>query len=544
MYQVPESEGADSAYQADASASKPGQSRTFSSEQPLETKGPEVTEKNEDDPDYSCQFAGDTLSILNDTDETTNEDVKILKDFDRQMSQLDLGSNVSQYLIDIMQSLPPHDDCWRFFQAFKFRVHPVVPILHLPTLERMMLDFWKAFPFSMHGDTIALLLAVTYCGLVSLAEERYFELSTALYSSYERLMKSYDFPADFTKSTLPLLQSYVLVNTCRASQTEPIASFGFLPSTVRVAQALKLHVEGKSDSAVNSELHRRLWWHLVYLDVEASLLSGLPNLIHEDDYSTKMPSELYEQTMAGVLTSAIGDPKSPMMIAVRSRWHWARYMRKWRKRPASDMEFGLFEETINDLLSNIPDTQENSGPRGYVSLQLDRAICYKPQHFIREKSIKYIKCGDKVLTSCRFYLAKFSVLSRSFAQNGLQCLGYEETLQTRQLLDASFRLSKGRSEKANLIYCLLAKLKTRTYERAGWYDQYDDSSSGCPIRNLSEAIQTATAPFVAETVLNNDNPEKDLTIEAVQSLDVPMDTAIGEEWDGFIEDFLEPNMIE
>ena len=502
------------------------------------------------------------------------------------MSQLSMGTDVNQDLIDIMQSLPPHDDCWRLFQAFKFRVHPIVPILHLPTLERMILDFWKGFPFSMHGDTIALLLAVTYCGLVSLADERYFDLSKTLYDSYERLMRSYEFPADFTKSTLPRLQSYVLVNTCRASQTEPIASFGFLPSTVRVAQALKLHVEGKSDGLINSELHRRLWWHLIYLDVESSLLSGLPNLIHEDDYTTKMPSELNDEAI-GVVSPAIREPKSPMMIAVTSRWHWALYMRKWRKRPANDTEFGLFEETINDLLSSIPDTQENRGPRTYVGLHLERAICYKPQQFIRGKSIKYIKCGDKVLTSSRFYLAKFAVLSQSFAQSGFEWFipgfihplqpmvilllhlttcdspGNEETLQTRRLLDASFGLvgnrisqgrvvssnpkaekSKGRSEKANLIYCLLAKLRTRTYERAGWHIQRDESSSGCPIRNLSEAIQTATAPFVAESVFDNANPEKAFTIEADQTLDVPMDMAIGEEWDGFIEDFLEPNMIE
>lgn len=517
----------------------------------------------------------------------TNEDVKILRDFDRQMSQLSMGTNVSQDLIDIMQSLPPHDDCWRLYQAFKFRVHPVVPILHLPTLERMILEFWKDFPFSMHDDTIALLLAVTYCGLISLADERHFDLSKALYSSYERLMRSYEFPADFTKSTLPRLQSYVLVNTCRASQAEPIASFGFLPSTVRVAQALKLHVEGKSGSAITFELHRRLWWHLIYLDVEASLLSGLPNLIHKDDYTTKMPSEMYDEAIGGVLDSAIREPKAPMMIAMKSRWYWALYMRKWRKTPVNDTEFRLFEETINDLLSTIPDTQENRGPRTYVDLQLDRAICYKPQQFIREKSIKYVKCHHRVLISCRSYLAKFATLSQAFAQSGLQwfipgfidplqpmvilllhlitcsTLGDEESMQTRNLLDASFGLvgnrisqgrvvsfdpntekSKGRSEKANLIYCLLAKLRTRTYERAGWYIQPDDSSSSCPIRDLPAAIRTATAPFVAETISNNDNPETPFPIEAAQNPSMPMNMAIGEEWDGFLEDFLEPNMIE
>ena len=152
------------------------------------------------------------------------------------MSELSLRTGPSQDLVDIMQSLPPHEDCWQLYQAFKFRVHPVVPILHLPTLERLIRDFWVDFPFSMHGDTLALLLAVTYCGLVSLVDEQYLNLSVSLYSSYERLVRSQDFPADITKSTLPRLQSYVLINTCRASQTEPLASLGFLPSAVRVAQ--------------------------------------------------------------------------------------------------------------------------------------------------------------------------------------------------------------------------------------------------------------------------------------------------------------------
>ena len=330
--------------------------------------------------------------------QTTKEDIKTLRDFDRQMSQLSLSANANHELIDIMQSLPPHEDCWRLYQAFKLRVHPIVPIIHLPTLETLILEFWNDFPFAMHGDTLALLLAVTYCGLISLDEDRYFDLSDTLYSSYEKLIQSYDFPTDFSKSTLPRLQSYVLVGTCRASQTEPIASFGFLPSTVRIAQALKLHIESKSDNPIDLEIRRRLWWHLIYLDVEASLLSGLPNLIHNDDYTTEMPSEMRDDAIGGASIHHKGNTNSPMMIAMKSRYHWALQMRRWGKIAPKDDELQRFEKMINDLRLSIPDTKHNDGPRAYVSLQIDRAICSSPRQILRgEKAICNIRCDHQLI---------------------------------------------------------------------------------------------------------------------------------------------------
>ena len=314
------------------------------------------------------------------------------------MSQLSLSANANPELIDIMQSLPPHEDCWRLYQAFKLRVHPVVPIIHLPTLERMILEFWNDFPFDMHGDTLALLLAVTYCGVISLADDRYFDLSNSLYSSYEKLIQSYDFPTDFSKSTLPRLQSYVLVSTCRASQTEPIASFGFLPPAVRVAQALKLHIESKSENPIGLEIRRRLWCHLIYLDVEASLLSGLPNLIHSDDYTTEMPSEMHDGMIGEGSVNHKENVKSPMMIALKSRYHWALQMRRWRKLPPKDDEFERFEKKINDLRFSIPDTKHNESLRAYVSLQIDRAICSGPRHILQGgKAIRNNNCDHQLL---------------------------------------------------------------------------------------------------------------------------------------------------
>ena len=189
--------------------------------------------------------------------------------------------------------------------------------------------------------------------------------------------------------------------------------------------------------------------------------------------------------------------------------------------------------------------------------------------------------------SSRFFLAKFVALSLAFAESGLQwftpgliqplqpmmilllhlticdSIGYEDAMGTKQLLDRNFELvgnrmsegriissnaktekAKGRSAKANLIYCLLAKLRTRTYERAGWDLQHDDQNSGCPIQNLSEAIKMANAPFQTGPVPVDHGSRVRTPDEAGEMPPVPMDIAGDEELDGFFEEFIETGMME
>ena len=142
-------------------------------------------------------------------------------------------------------------------------------------------------------------------------------------------------------------------------------------------------------------------------------------------------------------------------------------------------------------------------------------------------------------------------------------IDYEDAMGTKQLLDRNFELvgnrtsqgrvvsslaktekSRGRSEKANLIYCLLAKIRTRTYERARWHLQRDEQNSGCPIRNLSEAIEVANAHFTTGTVPVERGSGVRRPSEVGKMPPVRMDIADYEEWDGFFEEFLETGMIE
>ena len=142
-------------------------------------------------------------------------------------------------------------------------------------------------------------------------------------------------------------------------------------------------------------------------------------------------------------------------------------------------------------------------------------------------------------------------------------IDYEDTMGTKQLLDRNFELvgnrmsqgrvvsshaktekSRGRSEKANLIYCLLAKLRTRTYERARWHLQHDSQNSGCPIQNLSEAIEMANASFKTGTIPVELGSGVRSSSQFGRIPPMPMGIADHEEWDGFFEQFLETGMIE
>lgn len=315
------------------------------------------------------------------------------------MSRLNLADVPGDDLLLVLQSLPSREDYDRLYQAFKYRVHPLVPICHLPSLEQDILNFWNRGTMTASGDTLAIILSVTYCGLISINAEQHAHQARSIFDSYERLLRILSFPHDISKATVPLLQSYLLVNSCRASQIEPVSSFGFLSPAVRVAQALNLNLERQSLSSVVKEVQRRIWWHLIYMDVEAAIHSGLPNLIHDEDYTTLMPSQLddFSITDAQSLAFEAVPVTSPMMLAVLGRWHWALQMRAWRKRRPINEEFEEFERKTRVLLSQIAPGGDNEWSRAYLQLHLPRTICSAARGFLKEDSVATIKCDHMVL---------------------------------------------------------------------------------------------------------------------------------------------------
>ena len=345
-----------------------------------------------------CSFGGLSTETTEDS-QTTKADIELICQFDRQMSRLNLGDVAPEDLLPILASLPAYEYCIRLYEFFEACVHPVVPICHIPSLKQTLTGFWADYSFTTSVDTVALILSVIYAALVSSPDKRGVEVAVPVYKSYDSLLRKMDFPNETSKVTVPLLQSYLLVHTCKASQIEPLRSFGFLPPAVRVAQSLKLHMERKSNSEIEAEVRRRIWWHLIYLDIEATLVSGLPILIHEDDYSTQMPCQLDDDSIMekpGML-SHHSRASSPMMISMQGRWHWAFRTRIWRRQKPTTDELGQFKQQIMRLSHELEQAGEDLWARSYLQLQCDRVIVSAARGFMNGKSIGNVDCEHQVL---------------------------------------------------------------------------------------------------------------------------------------------------
>ena len=72
----------------------------------------------------------------------------------------------------------------------------------------------------------------------------------------------------------------------------------FIGLALRVAQSMGLHRDGSlyGIDPVEAEVRRRVWWHILHLDVMTALASGLPPLVNgEDLYDTRPISELKDE---------------------------------------------------------------------------------------------------------------------------------------------------------------------------------------------------------------------------------------------------------
>lgn len=145
---------------------------------------------------------------------------------------------------------------------------------------------------------------------------------------------------------------------------------------------------------------------------------------------------------------------------------------------------------------------------------------------------------------------------------GCTNLQHEASLQSKRLLIEIFELfgnrleqgrvvssnadvakSQDRSDKVHLIYCLLAKLRNRVWDRAGWADL--GGGSTCPMRNLAEAIDFARS----EELLKQSNEHTEVPDDSLQAfhLDDIMsiestDQIDWSQYDDLIEQFLQPGI--
>jgi hypothetical protein len=303
------------------------------------------------------------------------------------------------FYLTITTNVPDPKICDIAFESFLEGVHPIIPICDTSALKQNYLEFQRGILSSSSVESLALILSILVTGAAN-SNKIEEEPSRRLLQLYERIFTTIDLASYQIKNTISsiqLLQAYMILNTFKASYLAPFMAYGFLPLAIRFAQSLRLHTEPREENTVESEVRRRIWWHLVFIDIESTIATGLPPILHRSSFTTQLPS-LFDDLVksSSMMPEAIPGQFSPMMIAIQGHFQWAQKMQVWFEKLPSQAEVTNFKAMIGSLVEMIPDSPSNEWPRTYLLMQIDRAYCMLGLRFWQLDQYKGTGCQSEV----------------------------------------------------------------------------------------------------------------------------------------------------
>ena len=232
--------------------------------------------------------------------------------------------NYMPYEHNVSMHHPTKDQMLKLWSVYEQHVSPVVRIFHLPT-TKVLFQMASTGAESITSTTEPALFSIYYAAIVSLSEEQCQEL---LRESRTRLLKKYRWGleqalsrADFlNSSSMIVLQAFALFAICvrRHDETRMIVTWSAIAG--RIAMSLGLHRDGSRFGLdpFETEIRRRVWWHLVLLDSDSSRDHGMdpmistasfdtnvPLNIEDDDILPNMPTPPIERSGFTVMTNSI-----------------------------------------------------------------------------------------------------------------------------------------------------------------------------------------------------------------------------------------------
>lgn len=247
----------------------------------------------------------------------------------------------SHGLANLLTTLPPKVVCDALLQSFLIGVHPIYPLVHLPTITKDYNNFWqwcRNSDISQPDNTLLgdptffnLLFSILLCGaaassaamwtaggLKGMKKESIIDQLKEIYSASLIMCQHLQYP------TLSTLASSLFAHTWLKPDVPRLEHLRFISSIVGIAQSMGLHRECSlfGLDAVTCEMRRRIWWHIVWLDVQTSILHGSQSCLSSNEIQNniKMVSETRDEdlsrTAKGLLTRAFAPSSGVASIAM------------------------------------------------------------------------------------------------------------------------------------------------------------------------------------------------------------------------------------
>ncbi|KAK2806230.1 hypothetical protein FQN50_005955 [Emmonsiellopsis sp. PD_5] len=261
-------------------------------------------------------------------------------------------------------------------EKFKENVAPLAPIFHMPTLIRI---YWDAIGSmdSLDKNTETLLFAIYYSASISMDTPQCLEI---LGVPRETAIERYRFATEqamaranlLESQSMILLQAAVLFLTALRNEDSSRVVWSLTSLVFHIAQAMGLHRDGTAFGLrpLETELRRRLWWHICLLDNRSSEYHGCEPIVRESAFDTKMPLNINDSDLTADMKEPPAEREGVTDVTLcLIRCHALRVVWKIGFAPAS----------------NEPSSQQNEG----LSLQEREALIKSLQHHLEDKYLKY-----------------------------------------------------------------------------------------------------------------------------------------------------------
>ncbi|KAL5051081.1 hypothetical protein BDW71DRAFT_194168 [Aspergillus fruticulosus] len=196
-------------------------------------------------------------------------------------------------IASVLKAIPNKHTCDGFVQAFLTSVYPLHPLINLPRFQSWYVDFWRWCDEAGNGDSHSaiipgilledvtmncVLFAVIYTGAAA----------SALASQESPIIKDLKTAVSTTLTacdhlnhpTVNSIAALLIIDPFMSKLLDSLEYGLWVSSVVRLAQSIGLHQQKQDtldkDDDAETQLRRRIWTHLQWLDVQHSIVTGLP----------------------------------------------------------------------------------------------------------------------------------------------------------------------------------------------------------------------------------------------------------------------------
>ena len=216
----------------------------------------------------------------------------------------------SSLMFDMSKLHPSPSQIFILWEIYKENVDPVLKILHAPTVKNVIMKA-AVSNASLSKASEALFYSICFASIVSMTDDQCRQL---LGDNKDKLMQKYRFAVEqglarasfLNSSNLVVLQAFVMFLTVvkYIDTSRGIWSLGGLAMQQAQAQGLHRDPTNFNLNPFETEMRRRLWWHISLLDARAAEDHGADPNFHEHLYDTRLPLNVNDDDLWPEMTEA------------------------------------------------------------------------------------------------------------------------------------------------------------------------------------------------------------------------------------------------